>query len=164
MLSKLRCLFKQNSAAIEALEGRVDVLESQLPVTLDKTFESVDDRWISATGAINGGFSDAQNGDATATALTVTGGSGVNEGAGNRYTITFPAHPDGVNYEHTLQAYNGTQANALIPHVIAKTATSMTYGFLSGDDGGGTDDYVRTQHDVVIHSTETVLADVEVVV
>ncbi|MEM7697213.1 MAG: hypothetical protein AAF236_02275 [Verrucomicrobiota bacterium] len=132
--------------------------------TLVKSFESVDQRHVSATGALNGGFQDAQNGSVNATALTVTNGNGNNEGPGNRYTITFPAHPDGANYEHSLEAYDDNgQPNGLIDAVLAKTATSMTYVFKSGDDGGGVDDFRRTAHDVVIHGSQTVLADVDLV-
>lgn len=87
------------------------------------------------------------------TTSTVTAGSGNNQGVGNRYTVTFPAHPLGTNYSVKITPIGllgGATPNGLIDHVLIKTPTSVTYVFNSGDDGQGADEFDRFSHDLEI--------------
>lgn len=136
------------------------------PPTLNKTFGNVFDNYFRASINANGGFA-SQHGVVTATAATVTGGSGNNNGPGNRYTVTFPAHPQGTNYTVSITPVGllgGGVPNGLIPHIITKTATSVTYAFNSGDDGQGVDEFDRFNHEIVITGeVKQVLLDVTLV-
>ena len=80
---------------------------------------------------------------------TVTNGSGNNSGVGNRYTLTFP-NLGTDSYGVYLQPIGFAANNALIPHILTQTPTSVTYGFYSGDDGNGVDDFRRVQHHILI--------------
>lgn len=148
MLAKIQDLLK----CYCGLKGRVEDLESEPTPMLNVTTEDVFDNYFRASIGVNGGII-SQHGVATATAATVTGGSGNNAGPGNRYTVTFPAHPQGTNYTFNATPVGvpgGATPNGLPPHIIAKTATSVTYAFTSGDDGQGVDEFDRFNHEIVI--------------
>jgi hypothetical protein len=86
-----------------------------------------------------------QNGLVDASGASVTAGTGINAGAGQRYTVTFPAHPKGTDFQWfatPIGIATTGDPNGKIPQEISRTATSVTFAFYEGDDGNGIDDHV----------------------
>ena len=106
----------------------------------------------------------SQSGTATATGASISAGSGKDQGAGNRYTLTFPAHPQGTDYQVTVLADGLLTGNPLghsvTPHIINKTSTSVTYGLNSGNPGQPAHDFVAFDHDVIVTARQTVVTNI----
>lgn len=145
---------------LQALQDQIDALSTP---TLNKTFTRLSSNWVSATIGQTA-IIESNTGEVNLISASVSTGPGNNSGNGNRYTITFPAHPEGDGYQVAITPYGlvgGIVPNGLIPHVITKTATSCTYVLYSGDDGQSSDEIDAFRHDVIIvGSRKTVLTDV----
>jgi len=115
---------------------------SQYRDTFSVTKQNVGLNWVAARVNINGGFIGDQTGTVDATGATVTAGSGEDQGAGNRYTVTFPSFgsTDFAVSVLPIGLLTNAAPNGLAPHEISRTATSVTYGLNSGDDGQGLDE------------------------
>lgn len=103
--------------------------------------------YVNATISANANNISANNGIVDVTSASISGGTGQNAGVGQRYTVNFPAHPKGTNYQWfatPIGIAETSDPNGKIPQEISRTASSVTFAFYVGDDGQGVDEHADT--------------------
>lgn len=111
------------------------------------TLKTIPVDYVNATISANANAVTANNGIVNVTSATISAGTGQNAGVGQRYTINFPAHPKGTNYQWfatPIGIATTGDPNGKIPQEISRTNSSVTFAFYVGDDGQGIDEHADT--------------------
>lgn len=133
-----------------AIDSQIQSQLDDIISDIDKITDSVKTipvDYVNVTVSGDANILSAQNGLVEVSTVNLSSGTGSNAGAGNRYTVNFPAHPKGTDYQWfatPVGIATTADPNGKIPQEISRTATSVTFAFYEGDDGNAIDDHVDT--------------------